>query len=196
MPPLITPSTNDFALIYRFSRPKKEYVSAVQQVCLLIRTSFVACFVVTILFILSHQYFNYHINFSIKIWKIIFITLTCSKSRNTNFTDVSIPLKYSEKKIIKTKQNNNDVPFLQMKLPMECILSVKSISKFIGKLWILFIMSITNGITNGKFCHYFPESSGTVHFLIALLITVLYRQNHRRIEKLLVLFGGFLKNFD
>jgi hypothetical protein len=42
----------------------------------------------------------------------------------------------------------------------------------------------------------FPESSGTVHFLIALLITLLYRQNHRWIEKSSVLFGGFLKNLD
>jgi hypothetical protein len=57
-------------------------------------------------------------------------------------------------------------------------------------------MSITKGITNEKFHWYFPESSGTVHFLIALLITVLYRQNHRRIEKSSVLFDGFLKNFD
>jgi hypothetical protein len=57
-------------------------------------------------------------------------------------------------------------------------------------------MSIKKGITNGNFRRYFPENSGTVHFLIALLITVLYRQNHRRIEKLLMLFGGFLKTFD
>jgi len=42
----------------------------------------------------------------------------------------------------------------------------------------------------------FPENSGTVHFLIALLIIVLYRQNHRQIEKSSVLFGGFLKNLD
>jgi len=54
-------------------------------------------------------------------------------------------------------------------------------------------MSITKGITNEKFHRYFPESSKTVHFLIALLITVPYRQNHRRIEKLSELFGGFLK---
>jgi hypothetical protein len=36
-------------------------------------------------------------------------------------------------------------------------------------------MSITRGITNGKVCQYFPESSGTVYFPIALLIIVLYR---------------------
>jgi hypothetical protein len=34
----------------------------------------------------------------------------------------------------------------------------------------LFIMSITDGITNGQFRQYFPESSGTVHSPIVLLI--------------------------
>jgi hypothetical protein len=43
-------------------------------------------------------------------------------------------------------------------------------------------MSITKGITNEKFHRYFSESSRTVHFLIALLITVLYRQNHQQIK--------------
>jgi hypothetical protein len=57
-------------------------------------------------------------------------------------------------------------------------------------------MSITKGITNRKFYRYFSESPGTVHFPIALLIIILYRQNHQRIEKSLVFFGGFLKNFD
>jgi hypothetical protein len=58
----------------------------------------------------------------------------------------------------------------------------------------LFIMSITKGITDGKFRRYFTESSGTIHFPIALLITIFYRQNHRRIEKSSVLLVGFLKN--
>jgi hypothetical protein len=44
-------------------------------------------------------------------------------------------------------------------------------------------MSITNGITDRSFRRYFSESSRTVHFPIVLLIVVLYRQNHRRIEK-------------
>jgi hypothetical protein len=57
-------------------------------------------------------------------------------------------------------------------------------------------MSIIKGITDGTFRRHFPESSRTVHFPIALLITVLYRQNHQRIEKSSVLFGGFLKNLD
>jgi hypothetical protein len=35
---------------------------------------------------------------------------------------------------------------------------VNSLGNFIGKLWILFIMSITKGITDGIFRRYFPES--------------------------------------
>ena len=54
-----------------------------------------------------------------------------------------------------------------------------SIRKIIGKL---FIMLITKRITDGTIRRYFSESSGTIHFPIALLITVLYRKNHRRIE--------------
>jgi hypothetical protein len=57
-------------------------------------------------------------------------------------------------------------------------------------------MSITKGITNGNFRQYFPENSRTIHFPIALLIVVLYGQTHRQIEKLSVLFGGFLKKFN
>jgi hypothetical protein len=53
-------------------------------------------------------------------------------------------------------------------------------------------MSITKGITDGKFRWYFSKSSGTIHFPIALLITTKYQ----RIEKSSVLFGGFLKNLD
>ena len=89
-----------------------------------------------------------------------------------------------------------------MELPMTCCLYQwnyrrnKSVSKIIGKPLTLFIMSIIKGIINGKFCRYFPESSGIVHFPIALLIIVLYRQNHRRIEKSSVLFGNFLINVD
>jgi hypothetical protein len=39
-------------------------------------------------------------------------------------------------------------------------------------------MLITKGITDGTFRRYFTESSKTIRFPIALLITVLYRQNH------------------
>jgi len=87
--------------------------------------------------------------------------------------------------------------FIPTELPTEFILWVKSASNIIvGKLLTPFIMSITKGITNRKFRRYFPESSEIVHFSIALLITVLYRQNHRRIGKSLVLFDKLLKIFD
>jgi hypothetical protein len=55
-------------------------------------------------------------------------------------------------------------------------------------------MSITKEITEGNFRRYFTKSSRTIYFPIALLIIVLYKQNHQRIEKSSVLFGGFLKN--
>jgi hypothetical protein len=73
---------------------------------------------------------------------------------------------------------------------------IYSVGKFVGKLWTLFIMSITKGIADEIFRRYFPESSRTVHFPIALLIVVLYRQNHQRIEKSSVLFGGFMKKIN
>ena len=66
----------------------------------------------------------------------------------------------------------------------------------VGKLSTLFIMLIIKGIINGTFRQYFTESSETIYFPIVLLITVLYRQNHRRIEKSLVLFDSFLKNLN
>ena len=57
-------------------------------------------------------------------------------------------------------------------------------------------MSITKGVTDGKFRWYFPESSETIHITIALLITVLYRQNHRQIEKSSMFFDDFQKYVD
>jgi len=57
-------------------------------------------------------------------------------------------------------------------------------------------MSITKGITDGILCWYFPENSKTAYFPIALLIVVLYGQNHRWIEKSSVLFGVYLKKFN
>ena len=71
-----------------------------------------------------------------------------------------------------------------------------SVGNSVGKLWTLFIMSITKGITDVIFRRYFPESSRTIHFSIALLIVLLYRQNHRRIENSSVCFGGFLKKIN
>jgi hypothetical protein len=89
----------------------------------------------------------------------------------TDFTNINIPSVFTEgitvaKKIIKTTQKKK-------------IYSVgNSVSKIVGKLSTLFIMSITKGIIDGTFRQYFTESYRTIHFTIALLITVLYRQNH------------------
>ena len=101
-----------------------------------------------------------------------------------------------EKKIKQRKQKMITCQFLLTELPKEKIPSVKSIGKFVGKLWTLFIMLITKGITDRIFRRYFSESSRTVHFPIALLIVLLYGQNHQRIEKSSVLFDGFLKIFN
>jgi len=81
-----------------------------------------------------------------------------------------------------------------MELLTEFIPSVNVIGKIVGKLLTLSIMSITKEITEGNFRRYFTKSSRTIYFPIALLIIVLYKQNHRGIEKSLLLFGGFLKN--
>ena len=101
-----------------------------------------------------------------------------------------------EKKLKQSKKKWWRVIFLPTKLPTEFILSVKSVGKFIGKLWTLSIMSITKGITDGIFRRYFPKRSRTVHFPIALLIVLFYGQNHWRIERSSVLFGCFLKKFN
>jgi hypothetical protein len=61
--------------------------------------------------------------------------------------------------------------FISTELLIEFFIS-NSVGKTVDKLLTLFIMSITKGITNGKFRQYFPESFRTVHFSIALLITV------------------------
>jgi len=98
-----------------------------------------------------------------------------------------IPRELPWGKKIKTKQKKMMCHFYQRNYR-------RNIS--VGKLWTLFIMSITKGITDGNFRRYFPENSRTIHFPIALLIVVLYRQNYRRIEKSSVLFDGFLKKFN
>jgi len=99
---------------------------------------------------------------------------------------------YSGKIIIKTKQKKWWLVVYTNRITN----GIKSVGKIIGKLLTLFTMLITKGITNGKLCRYFSESSEIVHFPIVLLIIVLYRQNYRQIKKSLVLFGNFLKNFD
>jgi hypothetical protein len=110
-----------------------------------------------------------------------------------DFTDKNISSVYTKgitvRKKIKTKQKKKRWRFIFTN-------GIYSVGKIFGKLWTLFIMSIIKGITDEKFRRYFPESSRTVHFPIALLIVVLYGQNHRRIENSSVLFDGFLKNFN
>jgi hypothetical protein len=113
-----------------------------------------------------------------------------------NSTLISCPNKYkndwkylnffyqrnSVDKKIKTKQNKMMTCYFYQR---------NSVGKIVCKLWTLFIMSITKRINDDKFHRYFTKSSKTIHFPIALLINVLYRQNHRWIEKLSVLVGGF-----
>jgi len=83
-----------------------------------------------------------------------------------------MPRELQWEKIIKTKQKKyDDVSFIPTELSMEFSIG-NSVGKIVSKLLTLFIMSITKGISNEKFCRYFQESSRTVYFLIALLITV------------------------
>jgi hypothetical protein len=115
-----------------------------------------------------------------------------------DFTDRNIPSVYTEGitvgKKIKTKQKNDDVSFLLTELPTEFIPSViPLVNPSINPLVNCEHCSITKRITNENFRRYFSESSRTVYFPIALLIVVLYGQNHLWIEKSSMLFGGFLK---
>jgi hypothetical protein len=116
-----------------------------------------------------------------------------------DFTGENISSVYTEgitmgKKLKQSKKKNDDVSFLPTELPTK--LSVIPSVNLLVKIWTLFIMSITKRITDEIVRRYFLESFKTVHFPIALLIVVLYGQDHRRIEKSSVLFGGFLKKFN
>jgi len=122
-----------------------------------------------------------------KYWGNIFVD-----KLPTDFTDKNIPSVFTEG-IIVEKNLNKEKKWWRAIFTNGIIDRLNFIGKIIGKLWTLFIMSITKRITDGNFRRYFIESSGTIHFLIALLIIVFYRQNHRWIEKPSVLFGGFLK---
>ena len=82
-----------------------------------------------------------------------------------DFTDGNIPSIYTEGitvgKKIKTKQKkNDDVSFLP----------TDSVGKFVGKLWTLFIMLITKGITDGTFRQYFPESKSPTDWKVVGVI--------------------------
>jgi len=80
-----------------------------------------------------------------------------------DFTDGNIPSVYTEGitvgKKIKTKQKkNDDVSQFTNKFTDGTNSVGNSVGKFVGKLWTLFIMLITKGITDRKFRRYFPES--------------------------------------
>jgi hypothetical protein len=64
--------------------------------------------------------------------------------------------------------------FVPVEFPMVLISLVKSICKLVSKLFMN-LFSIANRITDRIFCQYFSENSRTIHFSIALLITVLYK---------------------
>jgi len=72
------------------------------------------------------------------------------------------------KKFKQSKKKNDDVSFFTNEITD----GIKSVGNFVDKMLTLFIMSITDGITNEKFRRYFPESSGNVHSPIVLLITI------------------------
>ena len=100
-----------------------------------------------------------------------------------------------EKKLKQSKKKWWHVIFYQRNYRWNFFVG-NSVGKSVDKLWTLFIMSITKGIIDGIFRRYFPESSRIVHLPIALLIVVIYGQNHWRTENASVLFGGFLKKFN
>jgi hypothetical protein len=85
--------------------------------------------------------------------------------------------------------------FLPIELPTELILSVKLL---VNCSLLPDTVHHVNykGNNQQKIQSVFSESTGTIHFIIALLIIVLYRQKYRRIEKSSVLFGEFLKIFE
>jgi len=79
-----------------------------------------------------------------------------------DFTDGNIPSVYTdeitmEKKFKQSKKKKMTCHFYQQNYRRN-FSSVNSLDNYVGKLWILFIMSITKGITDGIFRRYFPES--------------------------------------
>jgi hypothetical protein len=80
-----------------------------------------------------------------------------------DFTDENIPSVYinriTVRKKIKTKQKKKKMTcYFYQRNYRQKIPSVNSLGNSVGKLWTLFIMSITKGITDGIFRRYFPES--------------------------------------
>jgi len=105
-----------------------------------------------------------------------------------------IPRELQWEKKLKQNKKNNDVSFLPTKFIPSVNSSVNCEHCSLCQLQRESPMEFSVGIF--QFRRYFSESSRTIHFLIALLIVVLYGQNHWQIEKSSVLFGGFLKKFN
>jgi hypothetical protein len=79
-----------------------------------------------------------------------------------DFTDGNIPSVYTDEIIVgkkfKTKQKKKMTCHFYQRNYRWNFPSVNSLGNSVGKLWTLFIMSITKGITDGIFRRYFPES--------------------------------------
>jgi hypothetical protein len=130
-----------------------------------------------------------------KYWENIFVG-----KLPINFTDKNVPSVFTEgitvgKTIIKTKQKKWWSAIFTNGITDE----IYFVSKFVGKLWTLFIMSITKGITNKKFCQIESRWYYLAVFwkiLIKLKFEIkYYRRNHRWIEKSSVIFDGLWKFF-
>jgi len=87
------------------------------------------------------------------IWfnRVLFFLLSCCDKFSRDFTDGNIPSVYTEGITvgtkIKTKKKNDDVSFFTNGITD----GIFSVGNSVGKLWTLFIMSITKGITDGIF---------------------------------------------
>ena len=90
-----------------------------------------------------------------------------------DFTDGNIPSVYTEGitvgKKIKTKKKWWRVIFTNGLTDGTNSVG-DSVGKFVGKLWTLFIMLITKGITDGKFRRYFPESKSPTDWKVVGVI--------------------------
>jgi len=97
-----------------------------------------------------------------------------------DFTDGNILSIYTEGitvgKKLKQNKKNNDVSFLPTKFIPSVNSSVNCEHCSLCQLQRESPMEFSVGIF--QFRRYFSESSRTIHFLIALLIVVLYGQNH------------------
>jgi len=100
-----------------------------------------------------------------KYWGNIFVG-----KFSRDFTDGNIPSVYTEGitvgKKIKTKQKK----WWRVIFTNGITDGLYSVGKFVGKLWTLFIMLITKGITDGIFRRYFPESKSPTDWKVVGVI--------------------------